>query len=147
MIHSVVHRLHNPDIAILLLRVALGLVFVFHGYQKIGSMEQTIGFFASLGIPAFLTYATAWVEFVGGLLFIGGLFVRYAGVALTVVMTVALFLVHFEKGFSLTNGGYEYALTLLLGSLALVFSGSGKYSLAAVLKHPAVCETCEVGNA
>lgn len=135
MIHSAMHRLHNPDLALLLLRVALGVVFVFHGYQKITSMEQTIGFFATIGISAFWTYMAAYAEFVGGLLLLAGVLVRYAALALTITMVVAVFVVHYKNGFSLANGGYEYALTLLLGSLALVFSGAGRYSLAALLKR------------
>jgi putative oxidoreductase len=131
----------------LLLRVGLGLVFVFHGYQKVTAMEQTIGFFATIGISAFWTYAAAWAELLGGALLIAGLFVRYAGIALSVVMIVAIYVVHYKNGFSLANGGYEYALLLLLGSLALVFTGAGKYSLAGLLKHRVVCETCEVGRA
>lgn len=146
MIHSVVHRLHNPDLALLLVRVGLGVVFVFHGYQKLQNMDQTIGFFATLGFSSFLAYATAWTELVGGILFIGGFLVRYTGIALSIVMTVAVFAVHFKNGFSLQNGGYEFAFVLLLGSLALAVAGAGRYSLAHLAKHPAICAECEVGR-
>ena len=141
--HSVLHRLNHPDIGILLLRVALGVVFVAHGYQKITNMEQTIGFFGTIGIPVFLTYVAAYTEFVGGLLLILGLFVRYAGILLAITMAVAVFHVHWKNGFSLGNGGYEYALTLLLGSLAVAFIGAGKYAAA---KQTPLCATCEVGR-
>lgn len=140
--HSLIHRLHNPDLAILLLRVGLGLVFVFHGWQKLQNMEQTIGFFATIGISAFWTYVAAWAEFVGGLLLIVGLFVRYAGIVLAIVMAVAVLVVHLKNGYSLQNGGYEYALTLLLGALALAFIGAGRYSVAKLSKRPAICAEC-----
>lgn len=141
------HRMHNPSFALLLLRVGVGTVFVFHGYQKLTTMEQTIGFFATIGVSAFWTYAVAWTEFIGGLLLIGGLFVRYAGLALAIVMAFAVYLVHLQNGFSLQNGGYEYALLLLLASLALSFMGAGRYSLAHLFKHPMVCAQCQVGHA
>lgn len=146
MIHSVMHRMHNPSFALLLLRIGVGTVFVFHGYQKLTAMDQTVGFFATIGISAFWTYAVAWTEFAGGLLLIVGLFVRYAGLALAIVMAFAVYLVHLKNGFNLANGGYEYALLLLLASLALSFMGAGRYSLASWFKHPMVCTTCEVGH-
>lgn len=136
------HRLHNPDFGVLLMRVAIGLVFLTHGWQKVGNMEQTIGFFGSIGIPAFLTYIVAYGEVIGGLLLIVGFFTRYAGIFLAVLMVYAVFFVHFKNGYSLANGGYEYALTLLLGALALAMTGSGKYSVA---KHAPLCKECEVG--
>lgn len=146
MIHSVVHRFNNPDLGVLLLRVALGVVFIFHGWQKVGAMEQVIGFFATLGFPAYLAYAVAWIEMIGGALLIGGLFVRYAGLALAVIMAVAVYSVHLQNGFSISAGGYEFAALLGLGALALFFLGSGRYSIAAMMKRPqVVCEVCEVG--
>ena len=52
-------------------------------------------------------------------------------------MVVAVVKVHLANGFNVATGGYEFALTLLLGSLALIFLGSGAYSLAGVLKRGA----------
>ena len=133
-IHALVHRLHNPDAGILLLRIALGVVFIFHGWMKISGMEGAIGFFASLGFPAFLAYFVAWSEVIGGLAFLAGIFVRYVGLILAIIVTVAIFKVRFVNGFSAANGGYEYEFVLLLGSLAMATFGAGAYSLAKYLK-------------
>ena len=146
MIHSVLHRLHNRHLGLLLIRVALGVVFIAHGYQKLGSMEQTLGFFGTLGIPVLLTYAVIWTEIIGGALLILGFLVRYAGIALSIVMIVAIALVHLGKGFFVSGGGYEFALVLLLSSLALVFTGAGRYSLSGLLRHRLICHDCEVGK-
>ncbi|MCE9548866.1 DoxX family protein [Candidatus Nomurabacteria bacterium] len=134
MIHSMLHRLHNTDLGILLIRIAIGVVFINAGWLKVSSMEQVVTGFGSIGIPAFLAYFVAYAEFLGGILFVLGLFVRYVGVITSVIMLVALFKVHFVNGFSLANGGYEYVLVLLLGSLAMVTLGAGSYSLAHYLK-------------
>ena len=133
-IHALVHRLHNPDAGILLLRIALGIVFVFHGGMKFSSMEATIGFFASLGFAPFFAYLVATLEVVGGIVFLAGIFVRYVGLVLAVIVTVAIFKVRFVNGFSAANGGYEYEFVLLLGSLAMATFGAGAYSLAKFLK-------------
>jgi uncharacterized membrane protein YphA (DoxX/SURF4 family) len=51
------------DIAIGLVRVAVALVFIYHGWAKVSGMEGTLGFFSMLGIPAWLTYIVAYLEF------------------------------------------------------------------------------------
>src|SRR3989344_1804982 len=132
--HDFMHRFHNPDLGILLLRVALGVVFVYHGCGKVGNMEQTIGFFGSLGFAPWLAYFTAWAETIGGMALIVGIFSRYAGAVLAAVMGVAVVHVHWQNGFSVGQGGYEFALVLLLGSLAVITFGSGRYSLAGWLR-------------
>jgi putative oxidoreductase len=69
------------------------------------------------------------VEFFGGFALILGFLVRPAAAALAFAMLVAVFAVHFSKGFFLDKGGYEYALAMLAVSVSLVFSGSGRLSL------------------
>ena len=133
-VHAFVHRFHNPDAGILLLRIALGIVFIYHGWMKFSAMEPTIGFFASLGLAPIFAYITATAEVAGGLAFLAGIFARYAGVVLTVMMAAAIWLVHISNGFNVANGGYEFALVLMLGSAAIVTFGSGAYSLAAYLR-------------
>ena len=134
MLHSLIHRLHSPDAGAFFIRLALGLVFINAGWMKITGMEGTVGFFAMMNFPAWTAYFVAYAEFIGGILLLLGLFTRYVGIVLAVIMLVAT-KIHFAKGFSLANGGYEYVLVLFLASLALVTMGSGKYSLAHLIKH------------
>jgi len=55
--------------------------------------------------------------------------VRPAAAALAFAMLIAIFAVHFSKGFFLDKGGYEYALALFAASLSLLFSGAGRFSV------------------
>lgn len=138
-IHTLLERFHNVDLGILFIRLALAAAFIFHGWQKIQAIDVTAGFFAQGGIDwvfgaLFWTYVVAYAEFLGGIALLLGVFVRYAGIVLAVAMAVAVFYVHWQGGFSLANNGYEYALTLLLASLALVTTGGGAYSLAKIFR-------------
>ncbi|MNO70744.1 putative oxidoreductase MhqP [compost metagenome] len=85
----------------------------------------------SLGVtPGYLMATLAGsAEFFGGLALVIGLLVRPAAVALIFTMGVAIFSVHIANGFFITNNGYEYALTLLMISVALLVSGAGRFSL------------------
>lgn len=145
MTHSVLHRLHNPDLALLLIRLGVGFAFAFHGWQKVSNPDATVEGFATMGVGAVLTYIAMYTEFIGGVLVIVGFFTRYAGIALAIFMAVGIYLAHLSKGYSIQNGGYEYALMLMLGALALVFTGAGRYSIAGKVKHARVCQDCEVG--
>lgn len=128
-LHSFVHRLHNPDVGILVLRLALGAVFMYHGYDKLQNMEGVIGFFGTLGFGPELAYLVALAELLGGIAFVVGAFVRYAGIVLAVVAVVALLKVHLPNGFVVTGGGYEFILVLLAGCVALVCLGAGRYAI------------------
>lgn len=129
------HRLHNTNLGILFIRIALGAVFIHAGWFKISDMDVVITGFGSMGIPAWLAYVVAYSEFIGGITVILGVFARYAGVILSIIMFVALTKVHLANGFGLQNGGYEYVLVLLLSSLALVVQGAGSYSLSHLFKR------------
>jgi putative oxidoreductase len=131
-INAYVERLHNPDLAILLIRIALGLVFINAGWFKVTNIDMVVGGFAQSGIPAFLAYFVAYFELIGGVAIILGLATRYVGIVLAIIMAVAIYKAHWAAGFSLQTGGYEYVLVLLLGAVSLVTSGPGKYSLYGV---------------
>ncbi len=122
---------NNTDLGLLLVRVGLGLVFIAHGWAKIAGMEDTVGFFASIGLSAFWAYLVAYVEFIGGIAMLVGLFTNWAGMLLAVVMIVAIAMLKLSKGFV---GGYEFDLVLFLSSLAIVIAGPGKYTLRALKK-------------
>lgn len=116
------------------LRLALGLVFIYHGFQKVFGLGVT-GFsdiLASLGVPlaGLLASIVAYGELVCGILIILGILVRVSSLFLMLIMAVALLKVHLSYGFSIMAGGYEYNLVVILLCLSLVISGSGKLSLA-----------------
>ncbi len=117
---------------LLLLRLAVGAVFVMHGGQKIIVMgpRGVAGFLGQLGFPLPVVAAIVLmsVEFLGGLALILGIFTRYAAVLLAIVMAVAISLVHLKNGFFLPHG-FEYPLTLLAANLALLLSGPGALAL------------------
>lgn len=125
------------DVALLLLRVALGVTFLAHGAQKLfgafggPGVAGVAGFFDKLGIP--LPGVMAWVisllEFFGGLAIGVGLFTRWVAVLLACNMAVALLKVHLPRGFFVSTGGVE--LVLLLGTIALTLAllGPGGISL------------------
>lgn len=131
----------NESIGLLLLRLAVAVPFIVHGYGKLADHAVYVQAFTGMGIvaPAFMAWVVGLVEFVGGLALALGIFVRTASVLLAVVMIVAITMVHAKNGYSLMAGGYEYTLVLLLASLATAFTGAGKYVPAPLAKLEAKC--------
>lgn len=123
--------------AALALRIPVGLIFVAHGAQKLFGwfggfgLEGTGQFFDSVGLnPGYwMALLAGAAEFFGGLALIIGLLVRPAAALLAFAMLIAIFAVHFSKGFFLDKGGYEYALALFAASLSLLLSGAGRLSI------------------
>lgn len=123
----------NVDIALLVLRLVVGIVFVYHGYAKVTGMEGTIGFFASLGFAPILAYAVAWIETLGGALMILGVGTRVIAPLFAVIMLVAIFMVK-DGSFSKA----ELDIVLLGASIALFSAGSGAYAIPAFKSTTAV---------
>jgi len=130
----------SPQQADLILRIALGIVFIAHGSQKIfgwfggHGWNATIGVFSqALNIPAPLAGLSILIEFFGGIAIILGLLTRPAALGLAVTMLVAAFKVQLVNGFFLDrsgpNDGVEYVFVLFLLSLYFVVNGSGTISL------------------
>jgi putative oxidoreductase len=119
------------------LRIVAGLTFAAHGAQKLfgwfgGYGLEGVGqWMESIGLaPGYLMALMAGsAEFFGGLALILGLLVRPAAAMLAVTMLVAIVTVHLANGFFMSNNGYEFALALLVISIALVIEGAGKLSL------------------
>lgn len=124
---------HRLDLGLLTLRIGLGIVFVVHGWQKVFGMGHAgvTGFFESLGIPfaGLNAVVVMAVELGGGLALLAGLGTRVTALLLASTMLVATATVHWANGFAVSNGGYEFTLTLLLSSLALALTGAGRLSV------------------
>jgi putative oxidoreductase len=139
MSNSLLNRMLATDdgAGALALRIPVGIIFFAHGAQKLFGwfggygLEGTGQFFGSVGLnPGYLMALLAGLaEFVGGVALVLGVLVRPAAAALAFAMLVAIFAVHWDKGFFAASGGYEYALALFAASLSLVFSGAGRFSV------------------
>jgi putative oxidoreductase len=124
-------------LALLVLRLALGIVMVAHGSHKVfGGLHHHADFVHSLGMPYWLGYVSAFTEFVGGLLILAGLFTRAAAFAITINMFVAIWKVHWHNGLmgALDRPGYEYPLSLAAIAFALIFLGAGPIAFDHVLR-------------
>lgn len=117
----------NYNLGLLLLRLGLAAVFLQAGISKLSNIAGITGFFASLGLGVFFVYLVALVETLGGLAILLGVWTRWAGILLAIDMLFAIILVKGALGFA--GAGYRFELILLLASLAVVFSGAGKYAL------------------
>jgi putative oxidoreductase len=130
---------------ITLIRLIVGVVFVMHGYLALTVLGPTAmaAYFPRMGFPASLATVLAWYLIVahlgGGVLIIVGLWTRWAALANVPPMASAVFLFHFKQGFFMkvieaapgrtVAGGYEYALMVLVATVALVLLGSGAASV------------------
>lgn len=122
----------HGDLALLFLRVTTGLVFFMHGWQKWQSgVELTAGFLTVLQFPApaLMAMLLIGIEVFGGLALILGAFTRLAAKLTGIVAIVALLVVHVDKGFFVSEGGFEFILLILAATAALLVMGPGKWSL------------------
>jgi putative oxidoreductase len=126
--------------AIAILRIVTGIIFFAHGYQKVfvyGPAGVAQGF-AGMHIPApaITSILIAAIELLGGAALILGFGTRIAAALLACDMLGAILLVHGRNGFFLPTG-FEFALTLLAASVALVIAGAGSASIDRVLSRKA----------
>ena len=129
----------HVDVALVLLRVACAAPFLYHGSAILlgwfgGSGPER--FAASHHWPPVIAYLVGVAQVGGGLAILSGILLRTGAASVSIVMVGAIFLVHLRNGFDVSNGGTEYALTLLLIAGALLLTGPGKYSLAVFAPPP-----------
>lgn len=119
------------DISLLALRLALGLIFIVHGWPKLRNLNITAGHFESMGFKPGNVWGTvvALVEFFGGLAVFFGFYASVGALGIACVMLIAL-LWKIQRGQGLV-GGYELDLILLAAAIAVVLLGSGVYALDA----------------
>jgi putative oxidoreductase len=121
---------------LLFLRVVIGGIFFAHGAQKLfgwwggGGLKGTAGWLGSMGFrsPSVMALLVAIAES-SGLLFALGLLTPLAALGMCSAMLVAIGAVHWDKGFWLANGGYEFNLALLSAAVAVAATGPGRFSL------------------
>lgn len=124
----------NKDLALLLLRLGVGVIFIVSGWGKLTGMEGTQQFFGSIGIPlpGLMAWVVALVEFLGGVMVLIGYKIKIPAVLLAFIMLVAILTV--KLGGDNVFGGMRLELMLLLTSLSLAVLGTGDYSLDSTLE-------------
>lgn len=129
-------------VALLVLRIGLGVEMVVHGWPKIKKPSATAGFFGQTGIkPAlFWAWIVALVEFAGGIAIVLGLLTRPA--AFFIVVEFLVIILYLKVGkmkqkFSTPEGaGWEWDWLIMMMAAALLLAGSGAYGLDRVMKLP-----------
>ena len=116
----------------LLLRLALGLMWLAHGSMKL-TVFTVAGFTAWLeqqGLPGWAAGPVIAVEIIGGIAIVLGLFGRWISLALVPVLAVALW-THVPNGWLFTNagGGWEFSAFLIVASLVHALLGDGEWAL------------------
>lgn len=128
--------LRKNEVITTILRVFLGATFLIHGLTKFqGGIENTVGFFESLGLPGFTAYMVALIELIGGIAIVLGVGTRIISILFAIVLAVAIVKVKLAVGF-LGNGqmaGYELDLALMAISIYLATTNKSFLALDNVL--------------
>ena len=115
----------------LILRVALGVMFIAHAYLKLAvfTVAGFEGFLTEIGLPTFLAWPIILAELAGGAALILGIYTRLVAIALLPVLLGAL-VIHVPNGwlFTAQGGGWEYPAFLVLAAVVQALIGDGAHA-------------------
>lgn len=131
----------------LILRVMLGLVFFFHGAQKLmgwfggHGFDGTMGFFTDkMGLPALIAFLVIIGESFGALGLITGFLTRLSAAGIACIMVGAVAMVHRSNGIFMNwvgqqaGEGFEYHLLALGLAIPLILYGGGRFSVDQIIE-------------
>src|SRR6476646_4546542 len=125
------------DISYTLVRIVVGVIMIMHvlGKFKLGAAAVAANTMAKNGLEPSIgfAYAAMFLESVGGACLIIGLFTRFFAAALAIEMLIAMFAVHWAKGFFVGQGGYEFILLIGIVTFLIAIRGGGPYSVDRVI--------------
>jgi putative oxidoreductase len=129
------------DLALLVARVIVGIIFVAHGAQKLFGAFGGPGLAATVEMMGPIGYLVTIGEFFGGAGLIVGFLCRFSAASLIVIMLGAIAMVHGKNGFFQSANGFEYNLALI-GLLApILIAGPGKLAIGRFLPLPKAAGT------
>ncbi|GAA2178011.1 DoxX family protein [Leucobacter tardus] len=121
------------DLALLVARVALGVILIAHGWQKFSewTIAGTQESFAGMGIPLPQVSAAfvAGAELIGGIALVIGLLTPLAALLNLIAQVGAIVLVHASAGIFVVDGGFELVLAIAAGLFVLLLAGGGRFSV------------------
>jgi putative oxidoreductase len=117
-----------------LLRISLGVMYLAHSVVLkyfTFTLPGSAQYFVSIGLPAWLAYATFFAEMLGGLMLVLGVQARWVALALSPILLGAVFSAHLANGwvFTAPGGGWEYPAYLFVLSVAQFLLGDGAFAL------------------
>jgi putative oxidoreductase len=116
-------------LGLLLLRITLAIIFVYHGYPKLARANPAMqNVFMQHGLPGYFVWLAGIIETFGGGLLLMGLFTSPAALLLAIEMGVAIAKVHSGHG-AMAVHDYEFPLALGVACFALATIGAGPISL------------------
>ena len=118
------HR--NKDLGILVLRLAIGIVFLMHGIEKLADIHGTTAFFAHLGLGAFSAWTIAIIETISGIGLILGFWTQIAALLIATEMLVIILWLNWAGSFE----HYNLEFIILAATIAIACTGSGKYAIS-----------------
>jgi putative oxidoreductase len=122
----------NSNYGALITRLSLGGILLSHGLLKVlvFTIPGTVGYFASLGLPATAAYLTIFAEIAGGTAILLGLYTRLASL-LSIPLLLGAFWAHAGNGwvFSSEGGGWEFPLMLVVLAVSVAIQGGGPFAL------------------
>jgi len=110
-------------------RLLISFMFIMSGLQKVGNIEGTAGYIASVGLPGFLVYPTILVEVLGGLAVLVGYQTRIAALLLAGFSILAAVFFHFQPDNQMQMISFMKNITIAGGFLFLVAQGAGRFSV------------------
>ena len=121
------------DVALLVGRVLLALMFVIAGWGKIGGYAGTQGYMEAMGVPGALLPLVILLELGGGLAVVLGLFTRTLSVLLAGFCVVAAVIFHYQPADQMQMIMFMKNLSVAGGFLVLAAAGAGAFSVDARL--------------
>ena len=130
------------DVALLIARIIVGVVFMAHGAQKLFGAFGGPGLSAVVGMMGPLGYLVSIGEFFGGLGLVVGFLSRFSAASIIVIMLGAIAMVHGKMGFFMNwmgkqaGEGYEYHLLAIAVLAIILIVGPGRFAIARYLPLP-----------
>ena len=121
----------SPNLVALLMRMILGGLFIFHGWQKIEAYDKILPMFTDIiGIGSKLSFnLVIFAEFFCGILLVIGLFTRLSVIPILFTMIIAYFVAHEADDFQKKTLPFLYMVLCI----PVFFAGSGKYSVDSLI--------------
>ena len=115
------------------IRAAIGAIFLVHSIKKFDpSWESWL--VDTAGLPPEMRLPIALAEFIGGIFLITGVLTRITASIFSIIILGAIFHIRWEKGFFISEGGWEWDLVMLAAVLSIIVAGPGRISISHIIK-------------